>query len=50
MLLFFTTFISKNEMGEEQYEAIKKGKIELISNFLKDFDSKYKDVEFCLEE
>lgn len=48
MLVIFTTFISKNEMSEKQYESIKKGKTELISKFLNDFETKYKGEEFVL--
>lgn len=49
MMLIYTTFISKNEMGESQYEAIKAGQKTALS-YLKDFCEKYKDRDFELEK
>ncbi len=49
MLLIYTTFISKNEMGENQIEGIKAGK-ETALLHLKDFYEKYKDTYFELEK
>lgn len=49
MMLIYTTFISKNEMGESQYEAIKAGQ-ETALSYLKDFCEKYKDRDFELEK
>ena len=49
LLLIYTTFISKNEMGENQYKAIKAGEKTALSN-LKDFCEKYKDRDFELEK
>ena len=48
-MLIYTTFISKNEMGESQYEAIKAGQ-ETALSYLKDFCEKYKDRDFELEK
>lgn len=49
MLLIYATFISKNEMGKNQYEAIKAGE-ETALSLLKDFYEKYKNRDFELEK